>query len=167
MPTGVYVRQPWHRAKLSAALKGRTTYERTPEIRAKIRSTLTRTRDEAITRLIANIAVMDYAPFCWIWKGRRDKAGYGKFIWRGVALAHQVSYMLFRGDGTIPMDPTWPGRRMNLDHALCQNGPSGCCNPWHLEPVTHAENVRRANVFTNPSRAAKMIGNQSRKQKAA
>lgn len=29
---------------------------------------------------------------------------------------------------------------LELDH-LCRT--PGCCNPWHLEPVTHAENVRR------------------------
>jgi hypothetical protein len=30
---------------------------------------------------------------------------------------------------------------LELDH-LCENPP--CCNPAHLEPVTHAENNRRA-----------------------
>lgn len=32
---------------------------------------------------------------------------------------------------------------LELDH-LCRNPP--CCNPAHLEPVTHAENMRRAGL---------------------
>lgn len=48
-----------------------------------------------------------------------------------IRFAHQVFYELHVGP--IP-------RGLELDH-LCQN-PS-CVNPAHLEPVTHAENVRR------------------------
>lgn len=69
---------------------------------------------------------------CWIWTGRRSAAGYG-YLWRvrRYLLAHRVSYELHVG-------PVPPG--VDVDH-LCSN-PS-CCNPHHLEPVTHAENQRR------------------------
>lgn len=69
---------------------------------------------------------------CWEFRGCRDRHGYGRFgIGSKVFLAHRVSYEL--NVGPIP-------ENAELDH-LCRN-PS-CCNPQHLEPVTHVENVRR------------------------
>lgn len=69
---------------------------------------------------------------CWIWTGAKTSKGYGEF-WAGEAIcAHRFSYECF--NGPIPED-------LELDH-LCEN-PS-CCNPAHLEPVTHLENVIRA-----------------------
>jgi HNH endonuclease len=65
---------------------------------------------------------------CWLWTGPLDDNGYGR---HGAPLAHRVIYELKIGpvpDGT------------ELDH-LCRN--PRCVNPEHLEPVTHAENVRR------------------------
>lgn len=51
----------------------------------------------------------------------------------GKQWAHIVLYEYFVG-------PVPEG--LELDH-LCQNPP--CCNPWHLEPVTHQVNVSRGN----------------------
>jgi hypothetical protein len=45
--------------------------------------------------------------------------------------AHRIAYEAFRG-------PIAAG--LEIDH-LCRN--PRCCNPVHLEPVTHRENVRR------------------------
>ena len=58
--------------------------------------------------------------------------GYGTF-WDGERkrLAHVVAYELFVG-------PVPDGRE--LDH-LCRV--PACVRPTHLEPVTHAENLRR------------------------
>jgi hypothetical protein len=71
---------------------------------------------------------------CWIWMGRiKDHSrGYGSFADHGRRrYAHVVSYELYRGP--IPAG-------LELDH-ICR---VRCCvNPFHLEPVTHAENVRR------------------------
>jgi hypothetical protein len=69
---------------------------------------------------------------CWIWTGRTIRNGYG-FLWRANRRfsTHRLSYELHVGP--IPTG-------MDLDH-LCSNPP--CCNPAHLEPVTHAENMRR------------------------
>lgn len=68
---------------------------------------------------------------CWVWLGFTHK-GYGRVSVRGkTKRAHRVSWELTRGQ--IPDG-------LSLDH-LCRN--ERCVNPAHLEPVTHAENVRR------------------------
>lgn len=79
---------------------------------------------------------IDKTDTCWIWTGSRDKRGYGRVnTGNGVIrLAHRIIYELYKGE--IPQG-------LSLDH-LCMNQP--CVNPDHLEPVTHAENVRRAYV---------------------
>lgn len=69
---------------------------------------------------------------CWEWLGAITGNGYGGF-WDGkrYGRAHRISYELFRGP--IPAG-------LGLDHTC---GNRRCVNPWHLEPVTQRENVRR------------------------
>lgn len=73
---------------------------------------------------------------CITYEGTRDKRDYGHLKTPTAmgpgTLAHRRSYELVRGP--IP-------EGLELDH-LCSNPP--CVNPAHLEPVTHAENMRRA-----------------------
>ena len=77
---------------------------------------------------------------CWEWVGNKMPTGYGLFSWKPngndpqpiTFRAHRWAYELFVGD--IP-------EGLSIDH-LCSN-PS-CVRPTHLEPVTHAENMRRA-----------------------
>lgn len=72
---------------------------------------------------------------CWLWMAARTPTGYGNF-WDGrtMARAHRVAFKALRG-------PIPDG--LELDH-LCR---TRCCvNPWHLEPVSHIENVRRGEV---------------------
>jgi hypothetical protein len=69
---------------------------------------------------------------CWPWAGQINHNGYGIF---SSILAHRLVYERFVG-------PVPDG--LELDH-LCSNPP--CVNPWHLEPVTHQENLLRGRGF--------------------
>lgn len=71
---------------------------------------------------------------CWLWNREIDGKGYGMYRMpdQSVKRAHRVIYEQRRGP--IPTG-------LELDH-LCRV--KRCVNPDHLEPVTHAENVRRA-----------------------
>lgn len=72
---------------------------------------------------------------CWVWSGRLNEKGYGRCS-RGPGRtfsdrAHRRMYeMAF---GPVP-------EGLEVDH-LCHV--RSCCNPWHLEAVTHEENLRR------------------------
>lgn len=78
---------------------------------------------------------------CWIWTAYVNRTGYGVF---GT------------GKGKTPMlAHRWAWRRLvgplteqdTLDH-LCRV--TRCVNPRHLEPVTSAENTRRAAAHRRP-----------------
>lgn len=76
---------------------------------------------------------------CWIFTGYTQPFGHGMVnlgAKKGKALTHRLVYE--RLVGPVPAG-------LELDH-LCRV-PS-CCNPEHLEPVTHRENVRRGNCST-------------------
>ena len=76
---------------------------------------------------------------CWLWLGSLTWQGYGRFKagefrangTQRFVRAHRFSYELL-------VAPIPEGEE--LDH-LCSV--RSCVNPAHLEPVTHAENVRR------------------------
>lgn len=76
---------------------------------------------------------IDQDSDCWIWTGYlHSQTGYPYSSLDGKGqLAYRVTYQLLVG-------PIPDG--LELDH-LC-NTPE-CVNPDHLEPVTHAENMRR------------------------
>jgi HNH endonuclease len=79
------------------------------------------------------------AAGCWIYPGRANRGGYG-LVQTGTKLAgdrrerlaHTVVYEALVG--SVPDG-------LELDH-LCRT--PRCVNPAHLEPVTHAENMRRS-----------------------
>lgn len=72
---------------------------------------------------------------CWLWNGAKYD-GYGRIgpvpPAKGLLLVHRVTYEAHVGP--IP-------EGLQLDH-LCRV--RHCCNPAHLESVTHQENIRRA-----------------------
>lgn len=70
---------------------------------------------------------------CWVWTAATNSTGYGCVGIEGRRyLAHRVAYQALVGP--IP-------EGLTIDH-LCFN--KLCVNPEHLEPVTAAENNRRA-----------------------
>ena len=69
---------------------------------------------------------------CWLWIGYLSTAGYGRIRYHGQDItAHRLVYELTKS--RVP-------KGLELDH-LCRV--RCCCNPEHLEPVTHIENSRR------------------------
>ncbi|MFF5973643.1 HNH endonuclease signature motif containing protein [Streptomyces sp. NPDC012769] len=69
----------------------------------------------------------------WSLASAQNNHGYHKFYYAGgQTYAHVVSYELFVG-------PVPDG--LEVDH-LCRA--TWCCNPAHLEAVTHSVNIRRA-----------------------
>jgi hypothetical protein len=84
------------------------------------------------------------ASTCWEWQGHVMRNGYGQFgLRRGVVvLAHRWAY-----EDLVVAIPDG----LDLDH-LCRN--TRCVNPWHLDPVTRAENLRRARPYKTATTTA-------------
>lgn len=84
-------------------------------------------------RFWSKVVEIDGDGSCWLWTAAKSGKGYGcVVIDRRRYPAHRVAYEMFVGP--IP-------EGLEIDH-LCRV--RNCVNPAHLEPVTHAENVRRA-----------------------
>lgn len=68
---------------------------------------------------------------CWVWKGYRDRKGYGQVWYKGRAhWTHRLAYAAYVGE--IPEGVT-------VDH-VCHN--PGCFNPEHLALETLSNNSR-------------------------
>ena len=94
--------------------------------------------EERVMRRVQKDAETD----CWVYTGTKIYSGYGKISWRQGgkkvdALVHRIIYEIHKGP--IP-------KGLEIDH-LCRN--RACCNPEHLEVVTHRLNIQRGNNVTN------------------
>lgn len=89
-------------------------------------------KEPALKRMLDK-TVFNTGTGCWEWTAGRTTGGYGAVRMPGTAsAAHRAMYVLLVG-------PVPDG--LHLDH-LCRV--RHCVNPDHLEPVTQAENNRRA-----------------------
>lgn len=70
---------------------------------------------------------------CWIWTGPKTKDNYGQYRFA------KKTYKSHREMYTICVGPIPEG--LEIDHLCCNRL---CCNPLHLEAVTHAVNIRRS-----------------------
>lgn len=69
---------------------------------------------------------------CWDHVNRPKRDGYRRIVFEGRQISlHRLVYETLRGP--IPTN-------YEIDH-LCRH--RGCCNPWHLEPVTGRINILR------------------------
>lgn len=87
------------------------------------------------------------ADGCWLWVGRIDRNGYGRFSLGTERLAHRCAYSLFVG-------PVPDG--LDLDH-ICRV--RHCVCPSHLEPVSRRENLARS-PLTNASKTHCVNGHE-------
>jgi hypothetical protein len=71
---------------------------------------------------------------CWLWTGALNADRYGLMYYanRRPKMTHRISYEMYVG-------PIPDG--LEIDH-LCRN--RLCCNPAHLEVVSHQENIKRS-----------------------
>ena len=98
---------------------------------------LTMRGEPVLDRIMAKVTVTDagYKTACWIFGGTIAENGYGGIRHEGkMRRVHVVTYEAKNG-------PVPDG--LELDH-LCRVRP--CCNPDHVEPVTHLENIRRSSL---------------------
>lgn len=94
-----------------------------------------RRRDSIMSKILARVLIQEETG-CWLWQGPTSGdgrgGGYGRMSLDGQTVAvHIVSYTHFYG--------YVPGKKQ-VDHK-CRN--RLCCNPLHLELVTHLQNQKR------------------------
>ncbi len=101
------------------------------------------------TRFVEKIKI-NPITHCWEWQGTKSHLGYGQFRADGrrdigngrkgtLSSPHRFAY-------TALVGPIPEGKE--IDH-LCRN--RACCNPDHLEAVTHQENAARGDAFGKKS----------------
>lgn len=84
--------------------------------------------EEIKARFWSKVATTDNPDSCWKWLAT---GAYGGFrIGRKMYMAHRIAYFLIKGED--------PGA-MELLHS-CDN--PKCCNPAHLSPGTHLDNMK-------------------------
>jgi hypothetical protein len=89
-----------------------------------------RARDRLAHRFWSKVKIGE-ADECWPWEGRRSDRGYGEFDYGNrPVVASRFAYFLSTG-----IDPG----DVFVCHS-CDNPP--CCNPGHLWPGTHRDNMR-------------------------
>ena len=99
-----------------------------------------------IERLLSKVDTVP-STGCWRWTGAKANGGYGAIRDDGrssVRRAHVVAWEFVHG--AVP-------EGLELDHFLYPESCIGppCCNPDHVRPVTHAENMARSIHAISPT----------------
>jgi hypothetical protein len=82
---------------------------------------------------------------CWLWQLKINRQGYGVIALKGSTKGriHRVSFEAFIG----PIPEGYEVDHVCHNDTPCMGGPTclhrRCCNPAHLEAVTHAVNLTR------------------------
>ena len=71
---------------------------------------------------------------CWLWLAGLTRSGYGTFRLSASEQRRAHRYAWERVNGAVPDG-------LELDHFACDR--RDCCNPAHVRPVTHQENMAR------------------------
>src|SRR5215831_2389589 len=97
---------------------------------------------------------------CWPWMANKTQSGHGLFRvsqhdqWPEKShVAHRIAYILVYGPipSGLEIDHTCHTKDCPFPGPRCLH--RACCNPAHLEAVTHAENARRGNGAKSLPRA--------------
>ena len=83
-------------------------------------------------------AMVEKTESCWLWKGCKDRDGYGLFTIGTRANKNKHTVKAHRFAYETEVAPIAKGKE--LDH-LCRV--RACVNPVHLEPISHLTNVQR------------------------
>ena len=86
---------------------------------------------DPVERVFAKVNVEETTD-CWLWTGSLSHGYANAWLGGRVRPVHRYMWEVAHGE-PVPVG-------LELDH-LCRQ--TNCINPAHLEPVPHAENVRR------------------------
>lgn len=97
----------------------------------------------------AKVSPPPHPSACWLWRGKKNAAGYGRVNKFGPLHAGNPFEFIHRRlyqDLVSQLD-----KGVQLDH-MCRN--TSCCNPAHLDPVSEEENLHRAKIVWRQGRQA-------------
>lgn len=89
--------------------------------------------DKDYLRFLHKVKIPENIQDCWLWQGKLNNGGYGGYRFRGKVYGAHVASFIFHKEELL--------KGLEIDH-LCKT--PACVNPYHLEAVTHLENVRRS-----------------------
>ena len=87
---------------------------------------------------------------CWLWTGPDDKNGYGIYPTRmdGRRVNLNVHRLLL----ILTYGADWPEDMTDTAHTVCTN--RACCNPTHMIPSTHPDNLKDRRPWSRRPRSS-------------